>query len=69
VAKTNSGKSQTNAAELTVSRLQVNFSFLFTPQIRELVDAMHEKRVPKGSYVIREGTKQNNSKDTENTFY
>jgi len=28
---------------------------LSSSQVRELVDAMHEKRVPKGCYVIREG--------------
>ncbi len=30
-------------------------SKLFEIQVRELVDAMHEKQVPKDCYVIREG--------------
>ena len=51
---------------LSPSQVRTSWSFLFTDnypkyklfqhlKVQELVEAMHEKKVPKGCYVIREG--------------
>ena len=40
---------------LEAARVHKGVALIFVLQVSELVEAMHEKKIPKGCYVIREG--------------